>query len=80
MNYLNSDCSDIYCFLDKETEMLTDYVNKINDVFKDIINREKLKVKIQAKANKSNKLIYYCILIFIRSISREFKKVVNSYY
>lgn len=53
LNCLNSDCSDIYCFLDKETEMLTDYVNKTNDVFKEILNREKLKVKIQSKANKS---------------------------
>ncbi len=54
--FIFRDCNDIYCFLDKETEMLTDYVNKTSEVFKEIANREKLKVKIQAKANKSKKI------------------------
>ena len=45
--------NEIYHFLDRETEYLTDYFQKSQDTFQMINNREKLKSKLQSKANKS---------------------------
>lgn len=45
--------SEIYTFLDLETESLTNYYRLVEKVISLINNREKFKVKLQAKANKS---------------------------
>jgi hypothetical protein len=44
----------IYKSLDKETEALTDYYHKTNTIFQLIKEREKVKLRLQNKSNKSN--------------------------
>lgn len=50
-----SKANEIYIFLDKETEFLTDYFQRSQIIYALIKNREKLKCKLQSKANKSKK-------------------------
>ncbi len=45
--------------MDKETEFLTDYFQKAQEVYNFIKTREKLNTKLQVKANKCR--IYYYI-------------------
>ena len=62
MNYLKSNliftfplskANEAYLFLDKETEHLTSYFQSTKEAFQLITNREKLKVRMQSKSNKS---------------------------
>jgi hypothetical protein len=53
----------IYKTLDRETEALTDYYQRTNTIFQLIKDREKLKVRLQNKSNKSKypfNFRYYC--------------------
>jgi hypothetical protein len=45
----------IYNILDSETEFLTEYLMKTDGIYKQIYEREKMKLKIQAKINRSKK-------------------------
>ena len=52
-NIVNLDANNLYVFLDRETEYLTNYYNISEDIFKKIKKRENIKTKLQIKSNRN---------------------------
>ena len=52
-NIIRLNANDLYMFLDRETEYLTNYYQISENIFKDIKKRENIKAKLQAKTNRN---------------------------
>jgi hypothetical protein len=52
-NIINLNSNDLYAFLDRETEYLTNYFQLSEKIFEKIKKRENIKAKLQAKTNRN---------------------------
>ena len=52
-NIVNLDANNLYVFLDRETEYLTNYYKISEDIFEKIKKRENIKTKLQIKSNRN---------------------------
>jgi hypothetical protein len=56
-NIINLNSNDLYAFLDRETEYLTNYFQLSEKIFEKIKKRENIKAKLQAKTNRNEMIL-----------------------
>ena len=56
-NIIKLNANDLYIFLDRETEYLTNYFQITEKIFEEIKKRENIKAKLQAKSNRNEVIL-----------------------
>ena len=56
-NIVKLNANDLYMFLDRETEYLTNYFQISENIFENIKKRENIKAKLQAKSNRNETIL-----------------------
>ena len=56
-NIIKLNANDLYFFLDRETEYLTNYFQITEKIFEEIKKRENIKAKLQAKSNRNEVIL-----------------------